>query len=185
MPRARPRIGHVRVPGAAAQVTISTPSGGSTSGGVISARWRTTTELAPFLGEPTPLREGEALGVVVEHRDLELAQAALGRPRRDRLVQRGPTPRRRCSGEHGDDREDAIDALRKDGADRGADRGAVNARHVVDVIANARLERAHVVHRERIVRPDGVVDIQRELLVRFAAARGDLEHGRNNRFSAT
>ena len=87
--------------------------------------------------------------------------------------------------EHGDDRVDPIDALRKDGADPGADRGSANAGHMVDVIANARLERADVGHRERIVRPDGVVDIQRELLVRFAEARGDLEHGRNNRFSAT
>jgi len=59
---------------------------------------------------------------------------------------------------------------------RGAGGGAVNAHQVVHVIANARLERAHIVHRQGLVRPDGVVDVERELVVQLARAGGNLEH---------
>src|SRR6266545_993761 len=111
--------------GRSAQVMISTPSGGSTGGGVISRQGgaRGPTHAAP---RRSPLlREGKALGVVVEHRYLDLLQAALGGPRGDRAVERGAGTAAAPLWQHPDHREDTTGSLRQDDADRRADSGTV------------------------------------------------------------
>ena len=80
--------------------------------------------------------------------------------------------------QHGDEREDTVETFWEDDADRAAGHVAVQESDVVDVCDDARLERPHLVHRDHVVRPNGVVDVERELLVRRAVALVHLDHDR-------
>src|SRR5712691_3608091 len=79
---------------------------------------------------------------------------------------------------HSDEREDTVGPLWEDDAHRATGHAAVEEGEVVDVRDNARLKRPHLVHRDRVMRADGVVDIKRDLLVRLAAAFVHLDHDR-------
>ena len=162
--------------GRSAQVTISTPSGGSMAGGAISLRCSTTP--SSRRSSTNPRRRAKArlsgslsrTGASSSLKPCRAAHAEIA------WYNAEPAPRRRCSASTVIEREDAIGALRGDRPDRGADGDAVQAREVVDVGADARLERAHLVHGDGVVRPDGVVDVQREPLVRRVRSGGHLEH---------
>ena len=164
--------------GRCAQVTISTPSGGSTGGGSISDRCSTTPSSLRSSTNPRAWAKARLSGSLSNTGASSSRKAASDRPGRHRRVQRGADAAPPMLGKHGDEREDAVGPLRQDNADRTADRAPVEEGEVVDVRDDARLERSHLVHRDRVVRPNGVVDAQRDLLLRLAVALRHLDHDR-------
>ena len=114
--------------------------------------------------------------VVVQGRNLDLVDPVLPSPRGERPVQRGADAPKAVLREHGDDREDAVNALREDDGQRGAGCDSVEPRDDVVVIAHALLERVNLRERERRMRPHCVVDVERDLLVALVGAGDHLQH---------
>ena len=131
---------------------------------------------APVLHKAAPLGEGEALGVVVEDRHLDLVETALTRPVGDRLVERGAGPPASVSGQDRHDGENELRPVGPDQCEPRADRLAVHTGEQVDVIDQARLERVDFGQRVLVVGPDGVVEVERKLFFGLVCDGRNLDH---------
>jgi hypothetical protein len=132
-----------------------------------SGRWaQHALRVSLDLHEAATSSKLEALAVVRLDRRLDRLDVVLGAPSRELAIQRGPDAPVAPIGDHRHERRCDSRTPRVDRDEPRTGRVAVEAGDEVGVGERRQLERVDLGHRHRVLRPDGIEEVEGDLLVR-------------------